>query len=85
MSHPKQADLAALIDALVQGGVEFVVVGGAAAVLHGAPTSTQDLDLVHRRTDDNVDRLLAMLEAHDAGWRQGRGGRPGLTPAEPGR
>ncbi len=42
MSRPKQADLAALIESLTSAGVEFIVVGGAAAVLHGAPTSTKN-------------------------------------------
>ena len=37
VSHPQQADLDTLILALLDGGVEFIVVGGAAAVLQGAP------------------------------------------------
>ncbi len=49
MAHPKQADLAALIDALQAEGVEFIVVGGASAILHGALAMTQDLDVVHRQ------------------------------------
>lgn len=61
MSRPNQADLAALIENLISAGVEFVVVGGAAAVLHGAPTSTIDLDIVHRQTADNVSRLIKVL------------------------
>ena len=73
MSHPKQADLAAIIEALVSGGVEFIVVGGAAAILHGAPTSTLDLDIVHRRTEDNVDRLYAVLRDLDAFHRDPAG------------
>ncbi len=66
MSHPQQADLAALIDALLAGNVEFIVVGGAAAVLHGAPTTTLDLDIVHQRTPQNVERLALVLEQLDA-------------------
>lgn len=61
MSHPEQADIARLLQALRGGGVEFVVVGGAAAVLHGAPTTTRDLDIVHRRTHENVERLVEVL------------------------
>ena len=68
--HPREADLDALLQALVDTGVEFIVVGGAAAVLHGAPTSTQDLDIVHRRTSDNVGRLFALLEKLDAYIRE---------------
>lgn len=70
MSHPREADLEALIEALVDAGVEFIVVGGAAAVLHGAPTTTQNLDIVHRRTPENVTRLAALLERLDAYLRE---------------
>ena len=73
MSHPKQADIEALLTALVDGGVEFIVVGGVAAVLHGAPTTTQDLDIVHRRAADNVKRLLAVLQQLDARHRDPAG------------
>jgi len=37
------------------------VVGMAAAVLQGVPMTTWDLDIVHRRTPDNVERLLRVL------------------------
>jgi len=57
-----QADQESLIDALVAGGVEFIVVGGIAAVLHGAPISTRDLDIVHARDAENVERLLSVLD-----------------------
>jgi hypothetical protein len=50
-----------LLAELVDAGVRFIVVGGAAAVLQGAPVSTLDLDIVHERTEENVDRLLALL------------------------
>ena len=52
--------------------VEFIVVGGVSAVLNGAPVSTFDVDIVHKRTSDNVGRLktaLAELNAHDRGRR----------------
>lgn len=70
VSHPREADLDALIQLLVEAGIEFIVVGGAAAVLHGAPTTTRDLDIVHRRTVENVDRLVALLERLDAVIRE---------------
>jgi hypothetical protein len=69
MSHPPRADLDALVQALLDANVEFIVVGGAAAVLHGAPITTQDLDIVHRRTPDNVRRLSDLLEKLDATFR----------------
>jgi hypothetical protein len=48
---------------LVQADVDFIVVGMAAGILQGAPAITLDLDIVHRRTPENVARLLAVLQA----------------------
>lgn len=78
MDRPRPADLDALIEALVGAGVEFVVIGGAAAVLHGAPTTTWDLDIVHNRSPENVERLQALLEELHAVVRDpaGRDQRP---------
>jgi hypothetical protein len=59
---------------LAEHGVDFIVVGGVAGVLGGAPISTLDLDIVHARTDDNVKRLIEALEALDARYRD-PGGR----------
>lgn len=42
------------------------MVGGMAGVLQGAPILTEDLDIVHRRTSENVARLLSWLLAHGA-------------------
>lgn len=49
--------------------VEFLVVGGVAATLRGAPLSTFDLDIVHRRSDENIARLLVALETMEARYR----------------
>jgi hypothetical protein len=72
-SHPKAADLAALLAALCDSGVEFIIVGGVAAVLQGVPITTTDLDIVHRRTPENVARLLEVLLKLDATIRRFRG------------
>lgn len=73
MSHPEKADLDALINALARAGVEFIIIGGAAAVLHGSPTTTLDLDIVHSRSPDNVARLMEVLERLDARVRDPAG------------
>jgi hypothetical protein len=65
-----------LLAELAAAGAEFVVVGGLAAVAQGAPLTTLDLDIVHRRTPENVDRLVALLERYHARYR----GRPGGLP-----
>jgi len=61
--------------------VNFIVVGGICGVLHGAPVTTFDLDLVHSRSQDNLNRLISALEELDAYYR-GRGDqrlKPGLS------
>jgi hypothetical protein len=77
--HPKAADLTALLAKLCDAGIEFIVVGGAAAVLHGAPITTNDLDIVHRRTPENVARLLELMLQLDAIMRYDFA-RRGLRP-----
>lgn len=67
--HPSAADLPALLAALYDAQVEFIVVGGAAAVIQGAPITTNDLDIVHRRTPENVARLLSLVLRLDATMR----------------
>ena len=73
MYRPPQADLEALLEALSTAGIDLIVIGGAAAVLHGAPLTTQDLDIVHRRSEANVARLLEFLAQHDAVLRDPTG------------
>lgn len=69
------ADLEGLIEALRAGGVEFVVVGGVAAVLHGAPVTTQDLDIVLKVNEENVAKLVSVLASLDATVRDPAGRR----------
>lgn len=60
------AELARLLEQLLDASVEFILVGGGAAVIHGAPVTTQDIDIVHSREPANVDRLLQVLSLLDA-------------------
>ena len=69
-----KSDFLALLKTLLAYKVDFIVVGGVCAVLHGAPISTFDLDLVHSRTPNNIERLMTALESLDAHYR-GRAGR----------
>jgi hypothetical protein len=57
------------LEVLARHHVDFVVVGGVAAVLEGAPISTFDLDIVHDRSPENVARLLSALADLDARYR----------------
>src|SRR6187549_134755 len=63
------AELTTLLSRLAASGVEFVLVGGLAAVAQGAPLTTQDVDIVHRRTAENVEALLGFLSSVNARHR----------------
>lgn len=54
-------DLESLLHRLVQGEVEFVVVGGFAAVAHGVSLPTQDVDVCCRFTPENLLRLQGVI------------------------
>jgi len=52
-----------LLGVLVAHGVDFVVVGGLAAVLHGSSRITQDLDVIYSPEPANLEILgQALLE-----------------------
>jgi hypothetical protein len=74
-------DFLTMLETLARHRVDFIVVGGVCAVLQGAPLSTFDLDVVHSRTPDNLQRLLAALQELDAIYREQphRRLRPGLS------
>jgi hypothetical protein len=63
------SDFLGALRALDEGGVEFAVVGGLAAVLNGAPVNTFDLDIVPARDEENVAKLLRVLDTIDAIYR----------------
>ena len=58
--------LADLVNILAKHEVEFIIVGGMAAVLRGTPVNTFDLDVVYERSAPNIDRLLQALDELDA-------------------
>ncbi len=59
-----------ILKLLESHGVEYVVVGGVAAVLHGAPVTTFDIDALMKVDEVNADRLLAALNVLDARYRE---------------
>lgn len=69
------ANLAAQLTLLVGAKVEFIVVGGVAATAHGSARLTLDLDVVYRRTQENISRLASCLASHSPYLR---GAPPGL-------
>jgi hypothetical protein len=57
-------DLAQIIPPLVRAKVDFILIGGMAAILHGSARVTFDVDLVYSRTDENIERLAAALASY---------------------
>lgn len=55
-------DFLRLLQELTRGKIDFAVVGGTAAVLHGASTATYDLDVVMPFTLVNCERLLRVTD-----------------------
>lgn len=51
---------------LNEEGVDYVIVGGFAAVVHGSSLPTRDIDVVPARTADNLDRLARSLKRMNA-------------------
>ena len=68
-------DYPALLRALHDHGVRFIIVGGAAATAHGSARLTQDLDIVYERSRENLSHLVAALSPHQPYLR---GAPPGL-------
>ena len=64
-----------LLRLLSESRVEFIIVGGVAAFAHGASRVTLDLDVVYRRTQENLARLVTALAPHKP---YPRGAPPGL-------
>ncbi len=79
MAEPR--DLTSILDVLLAEKVSFVLVGALAAVAQGAPLMTQDVDIVHARTPENLDRLMTALGKLNARYR----GRSPDNPLPPDR
>jgi hypothetical protein len=69
-----------ILELLERHGVEYVVVGGVAAVLQGAPVTTFDIDALIKIDPENIDRLAQVLALLNARYREHRDLRP--TPTD---
>ena len=67
-------DFTRLLQRLVDSGLEFVIVGGYAAVTHGSSLVTRDLDICVTLSNETVEKLRAAL----AEWHP----RHRMTPDE---
>ena len=60
---PAPLDPECLFRALRDHEVDYVLIGGLAAVLHGSPAMTNDADIVPARDGRNLERLAGALRA----------------------
>ena len=68
---PDQApDFLNILKILAKHKVDFIVIGGVGAVLQGAPIATFDLDVIHSRHQDNLERLCVALQELEAYYRE---------------
>jgi hypothetical protein len=64
------------VQALCDAGVDFVVIGGLAATLHGGAQVTYDLDICYSRASANLRRLIEALAPFHPRPRGFPGGLP---------
>ena len=69
-------DFGNLIQTLTAGQVDFILIGGVAATVHGSPRLTQDVDVVYSRQPDNIVRLVQALAPQNPYLRGAPAGLP---------
>ena len=63
-------NLSGILEGLVTADIKFILVGGLAAVVQGAPVTTMDVDIVYERSPENIARLFAFLKSIKAIYRR---------------
>jgi hypothetical protein len=66
MAEPRAFDPEAMLRVLQKHRVDYVLIGGLAASLHGSPHVTTDVDITPSRDAANLERLAAALVELDA-------------------
>lgn len=66
---PAPLDPECIFRVLAEHEVDYVLVGGLAAVIHGSPAMTNDADIVPRKEKANLVRLARALRSLDARLR----------------
>jgi len=63
-------DPVSMLRVLERHQVDYILIGGLAATLHGSPLRTGDVDICPRAELDNLERLAAALTEMEARIRQ---------------
>jgi predicted nucleotidyltransferase len=65
-----------ILSVLKRGNVEFILIGGLAGMAMGSARATVDVDVVYRRTEENIQRLSDCLQPHEPYLRGAPAGLP---------
>jgi len=68
--EPSGPDLSTLLEGLIEADIKFILVGGLAAVIQGAPVTTMDVDIVHSQSPENISKLFVFLKSMGAFYRR---------------
>lgn len=70
-----ETDFGRVLRLMKESDVEFILIGGLAAMAHGSARATLDVDVVYCRSDDNIKRISQCLAPYHPYMR---GAPPGL-------
>ena len=62
-------DTVGLLKRLAEGGSEFIIIGGTAAIAYGGSVTTDDLDICAPLHPDNAVKIIKALEGLHPRWR----------------
>ena len=68
--QPTAFNLSAILEGLLEADIKFILVGGLAAVVQGAPVATMDVDIVPNRSFENISKLYTYLKSINATYRR---------------
>jgi hypothetical protein len=80
--HQTPLDPERILRQLNRAGVDYVLIGGFAVVIHGYERLTGDLDICYARTRENVTRLVDVLRSLRAWPREWPQGVPFILDAQ---
>lgn len=75
----KHLDSLGILRRLVNGGVDFVLIGGSAAIAHGSAVTTEDVDICASLDEENARRIVRAFADANPRWRM-RPDLPVITP-----
>ncbi len=72
-------DLKKLLKLLLENDIDFVLIGGFAAVVHGSTLVTQDLDICSSMSVENIEKLRSILKDYNPVHRMNRAANLSFT------